>query len=428
MDSSSTSLRAQAHHLLTREEGGRGAQAFRAGLVLLILVSVTTAVLKSVPGIARLHGALLDLILILTTLGFVVEYALRIWIAPDNIGAAGAARERMRYIFSLPGLVDLVAAIPFALAPHIGLNLDWLDIVPIFKLLRHTAAFQFMVEAVYSERRVLWSAAVLMLVLLVFQSSLVYFFEREAQPDKYGSIPEAMWWGIVTLTTGRLRRRHAGHAWGKIAGGLTAVMGLCMFAIPVGIIASAFIEAVRRREFVDTWNLVAKVPLFRSLDAARIAAVAGVLRARRAERGERLIRKGDHADSMYFIVSGEVEVDAESGAPKGRLDAGDFFGEIALIADRTRTATITTLSVCKLLVLHKDDFEHFMEPTRTCAKRCASRRNAPERENGGNARARAAAGSFSVSRFRLHRPSGTRRGALFGLVSRPIRRSTWRGC
>jgi len=54
-------------------------------------------------------------------------------------------------------------------------------------------------------------------------------------------------------------------------------------------------------------------------------------------------------------------VDSESGAPKGRLAAGDFFGEIALIADRTRTATVTTLSVCRLLVLHKDDFDDFME-------------------------------------------------------------------
>ena len=374
------SLRAWAHHLLTREEGGSGGYAVRTGLVLLIVVSVTTAVLKSVPQIGREHGDLLDLVLLFTTLGFAVEYLLRIWIAPDNAGAEGAARERLRYLFSLPGLVDLVAAIPFALAPHIGLNLDWLDIVPIFKLLRHTAAFQFMVEAVYSERRVLWSAAVLMLTLLVFQSSLVYYFEREVQPDKYGSIPEAMWWGIVTLTTVGYGDITPVTLWGKIAGGLTAVMGLCMFAIPIGIIASAFIEAVRRREFVDTWNLVAKVPLFRNLDAARIAAVAGVLRARRAERGERLIRKGDQADSMYFIVSGEVEVDQESAAPKGRLAAGDFFGEIALIAERARTATITALSACKLLVLHKDDFESFMQahPELRDAVRVAAKRRLQE--------------------------------------------------
>jgi voltage-gated potassium channel len=370
------SLRLRAHHLLTREEGGSGGHALRTGLVMLIVISVTTAVLKSVPQIGRTHTGLLDVVLLLTTFGFALEYLVRIWIAPENPGATGVMRERLRYVFSLPGLVDLVAAIPFALAPHVGLNLDWLDIVPIFKLLRHTAAFQFMVEAIYSERRVLWSAAVLMLVLLVFQSSLVYYFERDAQPEKYGSIPEAMWWGIVTLTTVGYGDVTPVTLWGKIAGGLTAVMGLCMFAIPVGIIASAFIEAVRRREFVDTWNLVAKVPLFRTLDAARIAAVAGVLRARRAERGERLIRKGDQADSMYFIVSGEVEVDQENNAPKGRLSAGEFFGEIALIAERTRTATVTALSPCKLLLLHKDDFESFMnehpdlkEAVRVAAKR-----------------------------------------------------------
>jgi voltage-gated potassium channel len=377
--------RARAHHLLTREEGGGLAgHAMRAGLVLLIVLSVTTAILKSVPRIGREHGDLLDLILLLTSVGFAAEYLMRIWIAPDNPGAAGAGRERMRYVFSLPGLVDLVAAIPFALAPHIGLNLDWLDIVPIFKLLRHTAAFQFMVEAMYSERRVLWSAAMLMLALLVFQSSLVYYFEREAQPDKFGSIPAAMWWGIVTLTTVGYGDVVPITLWGRMAGGLTAVMGLCMFAIPVGIIASAFIEAVRRREFVDTWNLVAKVPLFRNLDAARIAAVAGVLRARRAERGERLIRKGDQADSMYFIVSGEVEIDQENQAPLARLGAGDFFGEIALIAERTRTATITALSACKLLVLHKDDFESFMNahPDLRDAVRVAAKRRLEEISGG----------------------------------------------
>jgi voltage-gated potassium channel len=373
-------LRARVHRLFNREEGGSGGYALRSGLVLLIVVSVTAAALKSVPRIGREYGVLLDLVLLLTTMGFALEYLLRIWIAPENAGAAGAARERLRYLLSLPGLVDLVAAIPFALTPHLGLNLDWLDIVPIFKLLRHTAAFQFMVEAVYSERRVLSSAAVLMLALLVFQSSVVYYFEREVQPDKYGSIPEAMWWGIVTLTTVGYGDVTPVTLWGRMAGGLTAVMGLCMFAIPVGIIASAFIEAVRRREFVDTWNLVAKVPLFRSLDAARIAAVAGVLRARRAERGERLIRKGDEADSMYFIVSGEVEVDQESAAPKGQLGAGDFFGEIALIAERERTATVTALSPCKLLLLHKDDFEKFMDahPDLKEAVRVAARRRLEE--------------------------------------------------
>lgn len=372
--------RTRVYELLAHEDASAASRRLRAALILLIALSVITAILESVPQIGRANGAMLDAIQLFTTAGFAFEYALRIWVAPEEPGSASASRARRRYLVSVPGLIDFIAAIPFTLATRIGLQLDWLDIVPIFKLLRHTAAFQFMLEAVYSERRVLGSAAVLMLALLVFQSSLVYYFEREAQPDKYGSIPEAMWWGIVTLTTVGYGDVTPVTFWGKVAGGLTAVMGLCMFAIPVGIIASAFIEAVRRREFVDTWNLVAKVPLFRNLDAARIAAVAGVLRARRAERGERLIRKGDQADSMYFIVSGEVEVDLERGAPGGRLGAGDFFGEIALIAERTRTASITALTHCKLLVLHKDDFESFMEahPDLRDAVRVAAQRRLEE--------------------------------------------------
>jgi len=372
--------RARFHDILAHEDASIAGRAVRLALILLIALSVITAILESVQQIGRSHGVVLEAIQLLTTLGFAVEYALRIWVAAEDPGSSSAWQARRRYIFSLPGLIDFIAAIPFTLATRIGLQLDWLDIVPIFKLLRHTAAFQFMVEAVYSERRVLASAAVLMLALLVFQSSLVYYFERDVQPDKYGSIPAAMWWGIVTLTTVGYGDVTPVTLWGRMAGGLTAVMGLCMFAIPVGIIASAFIEAVRRREFVDTWNLVAKVPLFRTLDAARIAAVAGVLRARRAERGERLIRKGDQADSMYFIVSGEVEVDQENAAPKSRLGAGDFFGEIALIADRERTATITALLSCKLLVLHKDDFENFMasHPDLRDAVRDAARRRLTE--------------------------------------------------
>ena len=359
-DSSTTELlRTRAHHLLTSEESGPGGLAIRSALVLLIVIGVTAAGLESMPEIAREYGSQLALVLRFTAFCFAVEYTLRIWIAPDNPGAGGAARKRLRYVCSLPGLVDLLPAL--ALGPHLGPDLEWLNVVPIFKLLRYTAAFHLMVEALYAERRVLSSAAVLMLVLLVFQSSVVYYFERDAQPEVYGSIPKAMWWGIVTLTTVGYGDVTPVTLWGRMAGGLTAVMGLSMFAIPVGIIASAFIEAARRREFVDTWNLVAKVPLFRMLDAARIAAIAGVLRTRGVERGERIIRKGDVGDSMYFVVSGEVEVDMETVARKRRLGAGEFFGEIALIEDRERTATITAVTVCRLLVLRKDDFQGFME-------------------------------------------------------------------
>ena len=355
------SLRTRVSHLLTSEDPGVGGDVLRAALVAMIVVSVATGILRTVPGIVSLHAATIDTILLLTTTGFALEYVLRIWVAPGDGRGAGAAKARQRYVFSLPGLVDFLAAIPFTLAPQYGMNIDWLDIMPIFKLLRYSSAFQFLVEAIYSQRRVLVSTAILMLALLVFQSSVVYYFERDVQPDKFGSIPAAMWWGIITLTTVGYGDVTPVTMWGRIAGGFTAVLGIFMFALPIGIMASAFVEAVRRREFVVTWNLVANVPLFRNLDASRIAAIAALLRTRQTERGERLVRKGDEADSMYFIVSGEVEVDVETGVQPHRLGAGEFFGEVALIASRTRTATVTAATGCKLLVLHKRDLHGFME-------------------------------------------------------------------
>ena len=96
------SLRARAHHLLTREEGGSGGLTMRAGLVLLIVVSVTTAVLKSVPQIGSKHGSLLDAVLVVTSVAFAIEYLLRIWIAAENPGTANAPRERLNYVLSLP--------------------------------------------------------------------------------------------------------------------------------------------------------------------------------------------------------------------------------------------------------------------------------------------------------------------------------------
>jgi voltage-gated potassium channel len=132
-----------------------------------------------------------------------------------------------------------------------------------------------------------------------------------------------------------------------------------MFALPAAILASGYTREFRRRGFVETWDLVAEVPLFSGLPAARIADLAAMLKPRDVKIGEIVVRKGEHAESMYFVVRGalEVELDPEPVVLRG----GDFFGEIALIDHGDRVATVAAIEESRLLVLDAQDLARFLD-------------------------------------------------------------------
>jgi voltage-gated potassium channel len=145
---------------------------------------------------------------------------------------------------------------------------------------------------------------------------------------------------------------------GKFFGVFIMVLGVGMFALPAGILATGFADEIRKREFVVSWNLVATVPLFADLNAQRIAEIAHLLRPKMVPARHAIVRRGEPAESMYFIVSGEVEVDIH---PEIRmLGAGDFFGEIALLKESERTATLTTVTECRFLFLDRYDFHRLL--------------------------------------------------------------------
>src|SRR5258707_14970236 len=98
---------------------------------------------------------------------------------------------------------------------------------------------------------------------------------------------------------------------GRICGGVTMLIGIAMFAVPAGILATGFASEIRRRDFVVTWNSVAKVPLFSGLDAASIASIARLLKPEIAPAHYAVVRRGEPATAMFFIMSGEVEVDVQ---------------------------------------------------------------------------------------------------------------------
>jgi voltage-gated potassium channel len=134
------------------------------------------------------------------------------------------------------------------------------------------------------------------------------------------------------------------------------VGGIAVFALWAGIIANAFTEELRRRDFLRTWDLVAHVPFFRDLGASTIADIVKLLHARDVADDTILFHRGQPGDAMYFIVSGEVRI--EMGALSKTLGAGEFVGEMALLFGAPRSATVVVTQPSVLLVL---DIANFRE-------------------------------------------------------------------
>jgi voltage-gated potassium channel len=148
---------------------------------------------------------------------------------------------------------------------------------------------------------------------------------------------------------------------------MTIFVGLILMALPIGIIANAVSEQIHRRDFIVTWGMIARVPLFAELDAAEIADIMKLLRAQLVEEGEVIVREGDHAHSMYFIAAGSVDVHLDN--KKMRLETGQFFGEVAVLKKERRSATAVALTRTNLLVLAAQDLHALMKRDKRIAER-----------------------------------------------------------
>jgi voltage-gated potassium channel len=333
-------------------------------LVALISANVLAIVLESVPTLAARFGPGFDLLERISLAVFTLEYAIRIWIAPEHARYRGlsATRARLSYLRSFPALIDLLAILPLA-AALLGFGeiriLLLLRLLRFFKLGRYSPGMASLAAALASERKALVACFVILMGVMLVTASAMHLVEHEAQPDKFGTIPDAMWWAIITLTTVGYGDVYPVTAAGKAVAAVTAVLGLVMLALPVGIVATAFAQEIHRREFVVTWSMIARVPLFGGLDAGEIAAVMQFLRAQTVRSGAVIMHQGEPGRALYFIASGEVEVSLANS--RDRLDEGHFFGELQLddiaIASHSpcpQAAVATAPS--KLLVLDPIDF------------------------------------------------------------------------
>lgn len=227
----------------------RGLSPVNRVLVGLILVAVAFAVLETEPTIVEQRYTFLTVIETVFTAIFLVEYVVRVWIAVENPRYAGRF-GRLRYMVSLPAVIDLVAVLPSLLA-FVGSEafvvrlFRILRIMRLARLGRFSRAIHAIADAVKSRRYELLMSLTIAGILLLVSSTLLYLIEGGIQPDRFGSIPRAMWWSIATLTTVGYGDVFPVTPLGRILAGLTAITGVGLIAMPTGILAAAFSDAIQ---------------------------------------------------------------------------------------------------------------------------------------------------------------------------------------
>ncbi|QTL35598.1 MULTISPECIES: ion transporter [Pseudoalteromonas] len=253
-------LRQKAAALL--EASGRFRKAGHAidvFLISLIIINVIAIVLESVPTLAARYHRLFFFIEVISVAIFTIEYLLRLWCCVDKLEfkhtKGNNSRKRLRYVLSPLAIIDLLAILPTLLMVFFTFDLRFLRVfrlLRIFKLTRYSRAMQLLLAAFREESSSLLAAFFIMSLVLIVASCGIYLIEHDVQPDKFGSIPAAMWWAMATLTTVGYGDVVPITPLGRFFGGVITLLSMGMVAIPTGLLASSFADQLRKRR--DAFN------------------------------------------------------------------------------------------------------------------------------------------------------------------------------
>ena len=252
-------LRARTHALLSGGESHEPwARAIEWGLIGLIILNIAAIVLESVPAIGGRFPAAFQYLDIISVLVFTLEYGLRLWSAPE--ADSGTSRSvltgRIRFALTPLAIIDLLAIIPFYVGLLIGLDgseARVLRIFRLFKLARYSSALTMIIKVLCREAEAICATLFVLAGVMVVMASLIYVAEHDAQPTVFPDIPSAFWWAITTLTTVGYGDMVPVTLAGRILGGMTAVVGVGVIALPAGVLASGFLHELqqRREVYVD---------------------------------------------------------------------------------------------------------------------------------------------------------------------------------
>ena len=356
-----STLRARVHATLRHSDDSRSGRRWRAFHLLVLGSGLLAVAVSSVPSLPDTVEHLLTIVIALVAVVFLIEYALRLWSAPESprYGGLSERRARLAWGLSATGLIGLLAVVPAFAITLRAIRADS-DIAAIFcilwilKLSVHAPAMTTLARVISNERATLASVLIIFVIVLVTAATATHFFERNEQPELFGNLPSSLWWAVVTLTTTGYGDIVPHTVGGRMVGSVVMVSGILVLALMTGILATGFAEEVRRREYLRVWDQVVKVPMFTELGTVTLSEIVGKLRVRYYPPRFVVVRRDEPGDSMFFISEGEVEV--RLPRQPVRLGQGGFFGEMALLDRLPRSATIVTTQPTTLLVLYASDF------------------------------------------------------------------------
>jgi voltage-gated potassium channel len=242
-------LRRWAYELLEPSiSGSRAAKAVELMLIVLVFLNIIAIFLESVNDINAAYGSLFAFIETVSVIIFTIEYVLRVWTSVEN---PAYKFSRTRYIFSGMAIIDFLSIMPFyaaLLINNFGNNLLFLRVVRSFRLFRLLKIARYLkalniMQAVFRDRKEQIIVSIMFIIfLLVIVSTIMFYVENPSQPEAFSSIPATMWWGIETLTTVGYGDMIPITPLGKVLGGMIAILGIGLFALPAGIFSSGLTE------------------------------------------------------------------------------------------------------------------------------------------------------------------------------------------
>lgn len=249
MDRSPSSLKVKIFRIL--EPGDEDSKYFDPFIMGLIILNVAAVVLETVNWLYARYAPIFHAFDLFSVAVFTVEYILRIWSSDVEERFRDPLTGRLRFIITPFALIDLMAILPFYL-PFVFPDLRFLRAIRLFRLFRvlkmarYSDSLAIFMNVLKLKKDELMLMLFAILILLVVSSSMMYEAEHEAQPDAFSSIPAAMWWGVVTLATVGYGDMYPVTPLGKLIGSVVVVLGIGLFALPTGIVASGFAEVMQR--------------------------------------------------------------------------------------------------------------------------------------------------------------------------------------